>query len=150
MNALETLNIRGERSVTCKGAFDAPPGTPLPAGAPAACEEFRKQPDALEMRRGARCASTAGIPTSKHPLYCVAMAFKAIYDAKDMRTTGGGDVKYAMDFAAARIRRWPARLRAAGAIIYAQAHNSEYNGGSGDPGGDGQGRASRHRPGRLA
>jgi amidase len=28
------------------------------------------------------------------------------------------------------------RLRSAGAIIYAQVHNSEYNGGSGDPGGD--------------
>ena len=49
LNALETLNIRGERSVTCKGAFDAHPSTgPLPAGAPAACEAFRKQPDALE------------------------------------------------------------------------------------------------------
>jgi amidase len=45
VNALEVLNIRGERSVTCKGKFDAPPGTPLPAGAPAVCEEFRKHPD---------------------------------------------------------------------------------------------------------
>src|SRR4051812_18744161 len=25
LNALETLNLRGERSVTCKGKFDAPP-----------------------------------------------------------------------------------------------------------------------------
>ena len=49
LNALATLNIRGERSVTCKGPLDAHPSTgPLPAGAPAACEEFRKQPDALE------------------------------------------------------------------------------------------------------
>lgn len=32
VNALETLNVRGERSVTCKGKFDAPPGTPLPPG----------------------------------------------------------------------------------------------------------------------
>ena len=31
------------------------------------------------------------------PLYCVAMANKGIYDAKDMRTTGGADVNYAMD-----------------------------------------------------
>ena len=31
------------------------------------------------------------------PLYCVPMSFKAVYDAKDMRSTGGGDVKYAMD-----------------------------------------------------
>ena len=49
INALETLNIRGERSVTCKGAFDAHPSTgPLPAGAPPTCEAFRQQPDALE------------------------------------------------------------------------------------------------------
>src|SRR5262245_48508620 len=48
LSAFETLNIRGERSVTCKGEFDAPPGTPLAKDAPAACEEFRKQPDALE------------------------------------------------------------------------------------------------------
>jgi hypothetical protein len=35
LNALETLNIRGERSVTCKGDFDrAPSAGPLPAGAP--------------------------------------------------------------------------------------------------------------------
>ena len=33
VNALETLNIRGERSVTCKGKFDAHPSTgPLPQG----------------------------------------------------------------------------------------------------------------------
>ena len=30
LNALETLNLRGERSVTCKGKFDAPPGLPGP------------------------------------------------------------------------------------------------------------------------
>ena len=49
LNALETLNIRGERSITCKGDFDrAPSAGPLPPGAPAACEEFRKKPDALE------------------------------------------------------------------------------------------------------
>ena len=41
LNALETLNIRGERSVTCKGEYDrAPSAGPLPAGAPAVCEEF--------------------------------------------------------------------------------------------------------------
>jgi len=49
LNALETLNIRGERSVSCKGAFDAHPSTgPLPSGAPPQCEVFRRQPDALE------------------------------------------------------------------------------------------------------
>src|SRR5688500_2555589 len=42
LNALSTLNIRGERSVTCKGEFDkAPSAGPLPAGAPIECEAFR-------------------------------------------------------------------------------------------------------------
>jgi hypothetical protein len=35
LNALATLNIRGERSVTCKGEFDRHPSLgPLPRGAP--------------------------------------------------------------------------------------------------------------------
>ena len=35
LNALATLNIRGERSVTCRGEFDRHPSQgPLPAGAP--------------------------------------------------------------------------------------------------------------------
>ena len=39
LNALETMNIRGERSVTCKGKFDAHLSTgPLPKGAPPECE----------------------------------------------------------------------------------------------------------------
>src|SRR5205814_7089544 len=49
LNALGTLNIRGERSVTCWGEFDKHPSLgPLPPGAPAVCELFRQQPDALE------------------------------------------------------------------------------------------------------
>jgi Asp-tRNA(Asn)/Glu-tRNA(Gln) amidotransferase A subunit family amidase len=133
VNALETLNLRGERSVTCKGRFDAPPSSgPLPAGAPAECEKFRQQPDALE--RAAELDKQYGrnIDTAAMPLYCVPMSFKAVYDAKDMRSTGGGDVKYATDFAPAD-STLTARLRGAGAIVFAQALNSEYNGGSGDP-----------------
>src|SRR5256885_5319300 len=43
------INLRGERSVTCQGEFDKRPSDgPLSAGAPTVCEEFRKQPDALE------------------------------------------------------------------------------------------------------
>lgn len=73
VNALETLNIRGERSVTCKGQFDAHPSTgPLPAGAPAGCETLRQLPDALERaaeldaRYGAKpdLKSLCGISTS--------------------------------------------------------------------------------------
>ena len=55
VNALETLNMRGERSVTCKGDFDAHPSKgPLPAGAPAECEEFRKHARRARARSGAR------------------------------------------------------------------------------------------------
>ena len=98
LNALTTLNIRGERSVTCKGDFDkAPSAGPLPAGAPAVCEEFRKQPDAIE--RAAELDKRFGRAPdlNKMPMYCVAFAWKTWYDAKDMRATGGNDVKYAMD-----------------------------------------------------
>ncbi len=49
VNALATLNIRGERSVTCRGDYDLHPSKgPLPKGAPPVCEFFRRQPDALE------------------------------------------------------------------------------------------------------
>src|SRR5712664_729934 len=49
VNALATLNIRGERSVTCRGDFDRHPSLgPLPPGAPPMCEMFRRYPDALE------------------------------------------------------------------------------------------------------
>ncbi len=132
VNALETLNIRGERSVTCKGKFDAPPGVALPAGAPAECEKFRQQPDALE--RAAELDKQYGRnpDLAALPLYCVPMSFKAVYDAKDMRSTGGGDVRYATDFAP-KDSTLTSRMRHAGAIVYAQALNSEYNGGSGDP-----------------
>jgi amidase len=135
VNALDMLNIRGERSVTCKGAFDAKPGTPLPAGAPAACEEFRQQPDALEMAAAFDAKYGRNPDLEAMPMYCVAMANKGIYDAKDIRTTGGADVNYAMD-APPQDSTLVARLRAAGAIIYAQANESEYNAGSGDPRGD--------------
>jgi len=135
VNALEVLNIRGERSVTCKGKFDAPPGTPLPAGAPAACEKFRQQPDALEMAAEYDRKFGKNFDTKTMPLYCTPMSFKGIYDASDMRTTAGADVNYAMD-APPKDSTLVSRVRAAGAIIYAQAHEAEYNAGSGDPGGD--------------
>jgi amidase len=134
VNALETLNLRGERSVTCKKECDAANGE-LPSHCPAECDAFRRYPDAIE--RAAQLDAEYGkTPDTKAmPLYCVPMSFKAVYDAKDMRSTGGGDVHYATDFAP-KDSTLTGRLRASGAIIYAQAHNSEYNGGSSDPGGD--------------
>ena len=135
VNALETLNIRGERSVTCKGKFDAPPGTPLPKDAPPECEKFRQQPDALEMAAEYDKKYGKSFDTATMPLYCTPMSFKGIYDAKDMRTTAGADVNYAMDVPP-KDSTLVSRLRSAGAIVYAMAHESEYNAGSGDPGGD--------------
>ena len=121
LNALETLNIRGERSVTCKGAFDAHPSTgPLPAGAPAACEAFRQQPDALERAAELDAQYGATPDLAAMPMYCVVTAVKDPFDTKDMRTTANSDVAFAMDvppFDATLV----ARLRAKGAIIYAKS-----------------------------
>jgi len=135
VNALESINIRGERSVTCKGKFDAPPGTALPKDAPPECEKFRQQPDAVEYAAELDKKYGRNFDEKQMPLYCTPMSFKAVYDAADIRSTGGGDVAYAMD-APPKDSTLVSRLRAAGAIIYAHAHNAEYNGGSGDPGGD--------------
>jgi Asp-tRNA(Asn)/Glu-tRNA(Gln) amidotransferase A subunit family amidase len=119
LNALETLNIRGERSVTCKGDFDrAPSAGPLPPGAPAVCEEFRKQPDALE--RAAELDKQYGRnpDLAKLPMYCAVFSLKDWYDAKDMRGTGGNDVNFAMDVPKVDSPDI-AELRTKGAIIFA-------------------------------
>jgi Asp-tRNA(Asn)/Glu-tRNA(Gln) amidotransferase A subunit family amidase len=135
INALSTLNIRGERSVSCKAQCDASPASgPLPASCPKVCDDFRKQPDALE-HAAALDAKYGRQPDLKAmPMYCVAFSFKDVYDTADMRSTGGGDVNYAMDVPP-QDSTIVAQLRAKGAIIYAKANLSEYNAGSGDPGG---------------
>jgi Asp-tRNA(Asn)/Glu-tRNA(Gln) amidotransferase A subunit family amidase len=135
LNALETLNIRGERSVTCKGAYDAPPSAgPLPPGAPPGCENFRRQPDALEQAAALDAKYGANPDLSALPMYCVVTAFKDPYDTKDMRTTANNDVNFAMDVPPAD-STIVARLRAKGAIIYAKSVAHEFNGGPGNPGG---------------
>ncbi|HEX2583964.1 MAG TPA: amidase family protein, partial [Steroidobacteraceae bacterium] len=116
LNAFETLNIRGERSVTCKGKFDAPPGTPLPAGAPAECEKFRQQPDALERAAQLDAQYGKNPDLAKMPMYCAVITVKNWYDATDMRSTSGNDVAYAMD-AAPRDMTMVKQLRDKGAII---------------------------------
>ena len=132
VGALSTLNIRGERSVTCQGAFDAPPGKPLPAGAPPACEKFRQQPDALE--RAAELDRLYGRhpDLKKMPMYCAVFSFKDVYDTRDMRSTGGADTNYATD-APPQDSTVVAELRAKGAIIYAKATLAEYNAGPSNP-----------------
>jgi Asp-tRNA(Asn)/Glu-tRNA(Gln) amidotransferase A subunit family amidase len=135
VNALETLNIRGERSVTCKGAFDAHPSTgPLPPGAPPECEAFRQQPDALERATELDARYGRNPDLAALPMYCITVAFKDPYDTKDMRTTSGNDVPFAMD-APPFDSTIAARLREKGAIIYAKATSHEFNAGPNDPGG---------------
>jgi amidase len=128
LNALGTLNIRGERSVTCKGNRDKRPADgPLPAGSPAVCEEFRKQPDALERAAELDAKYGRDPDLAKLPVYCVVFSFKDSYDTKDMRSTGGGDASYDIDFPS-RDQTLVAQLREKGAIIYAKTANTEYNG----------------------
>jgi Asp-tRNA(Asn)/Glu-tRNA(Gln) amidotransferase A subunit family amidase len=139
VNALATLNLRGERSVTCKGAFDRPLSEgPLPPGAPPVCDEFRRYPDALEQAAALDAAYGADPPLDRLPMYGVVFSFKDPFDTKDMRSTGGGDARYDIDFPA-RDHVLVAQLRAKGAIIFAKAVSTEYNGRAGDPGG-------AHRP----
>jgi Asp-tRNA(Asn)/Glu-tRNA(Gln) amidotransferase A subunit family amidase len=136
VNALETLNIRGERSVTCKGAFDAHPSTgPLPADAPPECEAFRTFPDALERADELDKRYGRKPDLGKLPMYCATVAFKDPYDTKDMRSTSGNDVAFAMD-APPFDSTIAARLREKGAIIYAKATSHEFNAGPGNPGGE--------------
>src|SRR3954447_23916968 len=133
VNALSTLNIRGERSVTCKGDFDKASG-PLPAGAPAVCEEFRKMPDALERAAALDSQYGRAFDEAVMPMYCIPFSFKDPFDTKDMRSTGGADARYDIDFPA-RDHVLVEQLRNKGAIIYAKSVLTEYNGRAGDPGG---------------
>jgi amidase len=142
LNALATLNIRGERSVTCKGEFDRHPSLgPLPPGAPPVCEMFRHYPDALERAAELDARYGANPPLDAMPMYGVVFSFKDPFDTKDMRTTGGGDAAYDIDFPA-RDHILVEQLRAKGAIIFAKAVCTEYNGRAGNPGG-------RHEPEKV-
>ncbi len=135
VNGLATLNIRGERSVTCRGDYDRHPDNgPLPEGAPAVCEIFRRQPDALEQAAALDEKYGRNPDLEKMPLYGVVFSFKDAFDTKDMRSTGGGDAHYDIDFPA-RDHILVDQLRKKGAIIYAKALMTEYNGRAGDPGG---------------
>lgn len=137
VRTLGMINIRGQRSVTCKGDFDKHPSAgPLPAGAPKVCEEFRRQPDALERADELDKQYGRNPDLAAMPMYCIPFSFKDPYDTKDMRSTGGADARYDMDFPA-RDHTLVAQLRNKGAIIYAKANTTEYNGrGPGNPGGE--------------
>ncbi len=142
VNALATLNIRGERSVTCKGEFDRHPSLgPLPKGAPPICEYFRHLPDALERAAELDAQYGRNPDLEKMPMYGVTFSFKDSFDVKDMRSTGGGDAAYDIDFPT-RDHVLVEQLRNKGAIIFAKAVCTEYNGRAGNPGG-------RHMPHKV-
>ncbi len=142
LNALATFNIRGERSVTCRGDFDRHPALgPLPPAAPPVCEHFRHYPDALERAAQLDAAYGPNPDLQTMPMYGVVFSFKDPFDTKDMRSTGGADAAYDIDFPA-RDHILVQHLRDKGAIIFAKAVNTEYNGRAGDPGG-------RHAPGKI-
>ncbi len=142
LNASATLNIRGERSFTCRGEFDRHPGLgPLPPGAPPVCEHFRHLPDALEPAAELDAAYGRSPDLETMPMYGVVFSFKDPFDTKDMRSTGGGDAAYDIDFPA-HDHILVEQLRNKGAIIFAKAVNTEYNGRAGDPGG-------RHTPDKV-
>src|SRR5882672_2910746 len=135
VNALATLNIRGERSVTCRGELDRHPSKgPLPPGAPPACEIFRHYPDALEQAAELDAKYGRHPDLDAMPMYGVVFSFKDPFDTKDMRSTSGGDAAYDIDFPA-RDHALVEQLRNKGAIIYAKAVSTEYNGRAGNPGG---------------
>ena len=142
LNALATLNIRGERSVACRGDFDRHPSQgPLPPGAPPVCEHFRQLPDALEHAAALDARYGRNPPIDEMPMYGVVFSFKDPFDTKDMRTTAGGDAAYDIDFPA-RDHVLVEQLRNKGAIIFAKAVCTEYNGRAGNPGG-------RHEPEKV-
>jgi amidase len=133
LNALSTLNIRGERSVTCKAGCDVHPSSgALPSSCPSTCEQFRRQPDALE-RAGELDAQYGSNPDLEAlPLYCIPFSLKDSFDTTDMRSTSGADVNYAMD-APPSDATLVTTLRNKGGIMLAKASLDEYNSSAGNP-----------------
>ena len=91
-------------------------------------------PDALERAAELDAAYGSNPDLEKMPMYGVVFSFKDPFDTKDMRSTGGGDAHYDIDFPA-RDHVLVEQLRKKGGIIFAKAVNTEYNGRAGDPGG---------------
>ena len=104
------------------------------------CEEFRRFPDALE--RAAELDATYGRhpDLEQMPMYGVVFSFKDPFDTQDMRSTGGGDARYDIDFPA-RDHGLVAQLRNKGAIIFAKGQHGIQR-PAGDPGG-------RHTPDQV-
>ena len=143
LNAIGTLNIRGERSVTCRGEFDKHPSQgPLPPDAPPVCEMFRRQPDALERAAELDKRVTGRTPISTR-CRCTASCSRSRTRStpRTCARPAAATPRYDIDFPA-RDHVLVEQLRNKGAIIFAKAVNTEYNGRAGDPGG-------RHKPDKV-
>jgi len=105
------------------------------------CEIFRRLPDALETAAELDAKYGRNPDLEKMPMYGVVFSFKDPFDTKDMRSTSGGDAAYDIDFPA-RDHTLVGQLRSKGAIVFAKALCTEYNGRAGNPGG-------RHEPNKV-
>ena len=75
LNALSTLNLRGERSVTCQAECNRHPSDGgLPARCPAGCEAFRQQPDALERAAELDAEYGTNPDLDAMPVYCAVLS----------------------------------------------------------------------------
>ena len=136
VRALGMLNIRGQRSVTCKGDFDRHPSAgPLPPGAPAVCEEFRRQPDALERAEELDQQYGSNPDLAAMPMYCIPFSLKDPFDAKDMRSTGGADARLRHRFCGARSHLGRAAARNRRDHLRQGQHHRVQRPGPGNPGG---------------
>ena len=121
-------DLQGRRSTRRRRQGRCPPARRRSAS------EFRKLPDALERAAELDAQYGRNPDLAALPMYCVPFSFKDPFDTKDMRSTGGADARYDIDFPA-RDHALVEQLRNKGAIIYAKAVLTEYNGRAGDPGG---------------
>ena len=143
LNALATLNIRGERSVTCRGEFDRHPslGT-VAAGRSAGLRDVSPIARRTRTRRRARRALRA---RSRPRQRCRCTAWCSRSRTRSTPRTcappRAAMRHYDIDFPA-RDHVLVEQLRNKGAIIFAKAVNTEYNGRAGDPGG-------RHSPDKV-
>src|SRR5256884_549984 len=134
---------RRPSSRPCRPISIAPaPKMALPAGwARRMVPSFRIPPGRARGRPGPPPKSGPTPPLDELPMYGVVFSFKDPFDTKDMRTTAGGDAAYDIDYPA-KDHILVEQLRDKGAIIFAKAVCTEYNGRAGDPGG-------RHKPEKV-
>ena len=103
INALGTLNLRGERSVTCKGDRDR--ASLRRAAAAGVARGLRRVPQAARRARargGARQQYGTTPDLAAMPMYCIPFSFKDPFDTMDMRSTAAADARYDIDFPGAR------------------------------------------------